>query len=222
MLVGRGGDDTLDARDGETDRVECGSGADTALVDPFDHVSESCEQVQVTQLGSALDDLPPRVEFKPGSALEVTASDDRGVASVRFSAGEQTLCTDTTAPYTCDFRPGVGDVGRKTIVAVAVDGAGQTATAIRTLVVPRLKPRSVSLTVKRQGRRFVATGKVTLPRGIPCDGEVAVKAGKTTRTGKLSRTCTFRIALPSGGRFVATYRGTAAIEPKRSPARSAR
>ena len=49
-----------------------------------------------------------------------------------------------------------------------------------------------------------------------------MKAGKTTRTGKLSRTCTFRITMPSGGRFVATYWGRRAIEPKRSAARTAR
>jgi Ca2+-binding RTX toxin-like protein len=232
VLIGRGGDDTLDARDGELDRVECGAGTDTALVDQLDQVSDSCEHVQVQVTPSpepppppavqALDDQPPRVAFNPGTALAVTASDDRGVASVRFMAGETTLCTDTTAPYTCDFRPGVKDVGRRTIVAVAVDAAGQTATAIRTLVVSRFVPRSVSLTVKRQGKRFVASGKVALPAGIACTGTVTVKAGKTTRTGKLSRTCTFRVVLPSGGRFVATYGGTTAIEPKRSAARSAR
>jgi hypothetical protein len=83
-------------------------------------------------------------------------------------------------------------------------------------------PRSVSLTVKRQGKRFVASGKVAMPAGIACAGAVAVKAGKTTRTGKLSRTCTFRVVLPSGGKFVATYGGTTAIAPKRSSARSAR
>jgi hypothetical protein len=224
VLFGHGGDDTLDARDGETDRVECGSGTDSALVDPFDQVGDSCEQVQVTQLSAPpRGDQPPRIAFKPGDPLEVTAGDDHGIASVRFSAGEKTLCTDTTAPFTCAFRPGVEDVGRKTIVAVATDTAGQTATAVRTLIVPRFAPRAVSLSVKRHGRRrFVATGKVTLPAGVPCAGEVAVKAGTTTRSGKLSRACTFRIVLPAGGRFVATYRGTAAIEPKRSPARSAR
>jgi hypothetical protein len=222
MLFGRDGDDTLDARDGETDRVECGNGTDTALVDPFDQVSESCERVQVAQVAGVRDDQPPRLAFKSGSALEVTADDDGGIVSVRFSAGETTLCTDTTAPYTCDFRPGVNDVGRKTIVAVAVDAAGQTATAVRTIVVPRFKPKSVALTVTRQSRRVVATGRVRLPEGIPCSGEVAIQAGKTTRKGKLTRICTFRIALPpTGRRFVATYLGTTAIEPKRSVARTA-
>lgn len=222
VLFGRGGDDVLDARDGEVDRVECGTGADTAYVDQLDLVSDTCETVQVTaRTAATVEDLPPTLSFT-GSGLEVTAGDDRGVVSVRFLVGDRELCTDTTAPFACTFKPGIGDVGRKTIVAITTDTAGQTATAVRTITVPRFTPRSVSLAVKRQGRRFVATGKVALPAGVPCSGEVAVKAGANTRTGKLSRTCTYRIVLPTGGRFVATYRGTAAIEAKRSPVRTAR
>jgi hypothetical protein len=224
VLFGKGGNDTLHARDGETDRVECGSGTDTALVDAVDHVSDTCEQVQVAVAAAPVpsEDTAPRVGFKAGSALEVEVGDDRGVASVRFLSGDKLLCTVTAAPYVCAPVFGVADVGRATIVAVVTDSAGQTATAVRTMTVPRIKPRSVSLTVKRQGRRFLATGKVALPADVPCSGEVAVTTGKTTRTGKLSRSCTFRVVLPKSGRFVATYRGTAAIEAKRSATRTAR
>ena len=56
VLVGAGGDDRLDAREGATaagraaqagavDRVVCGEGNDTALVDPVDIVDPSCENV---------------------------------------------------------------------------------------------------------------------------------------------------------------------------------
>jgi Ca2+-binding RTX toxin-like protein len=222
-LFGNDGQDTLDARDGETDRVECGPGRDTALVDPFDHVGDSCEVVQVAQIGRVVhDDAAPRVAFEPGDELEVAASDDRGVVSVRFQAGDRTLCTDTTAPFSCSFQPRVEDVGRMTIVAVATDTAGQTATALRTAKVPKFEPRSVSLSVKRRGRGVVATGKVTLPAGVPCSGEVAIKRGRATKTAKLSRACTYRIVMPSGGTFYAAYRGTKAIEPKRSAWRGAR
>jgi Ca2+-binding RTX toxin-like protein len=221
VLRGRDGNDTLDARDGEADVVECGNGVDIALVDQFDQVGESCEQTQLAELPSALDDLPPAIAFLPGNGLAVTATDDRGIASVRFSAGETTLCTDTTAPYTCPFTPGVADVGRKTIVAVAVDTGGQTATAVRSFVVPRFKPIAVSLSVKRDGKRYVAGGKVRLP-GLACAGDVTVSVGKTRRKAKLSRTCLYRVVLASGGRFVTTYSGTAAIEPKRSAARTVR
>ena len=63
MLVGAGGDDSIDAREGASaagraaqagsvDRVVCGGGNDTALVDPVDVVDASCENV----VGGAGDD----------------------------------------------------------------------------------------------------------------------------------------------------------------------
>ncbi|MDA0182974.1 hypothetical protein OJ997_21875 [Solirubrobacter phytolaccae] len=223
VLVGNGGDDTLDARDGELDRVRCGDGNDIALVDSADQVAEGCEDVQVTATAvPSVQDLPPQLTWRAGSALTVDATDDRGVAEVRFSAGETVLCTVKAAPFVCRFTPGIADVGRKTIVAVASDTAGQTSTAIRTLVVPKFTPRAVSLTVKRQGKRFVASGKVTLPNGIPCSGTVTVKAGTTTRTAKLGRSCAYRVVSLKGGRVVATYGGTDAITAKRSPVRTVR
>ncbi len=56
VLIGAGGDDRLDAREsataavrvaqaGSVDRVVCGAGNDTALVDPVDLVDPSCENV---------------------------------------------------------------------------------------------------------------------------------------------------------------------------------
>ena len=222
-LFSHRGDDTLDARDGETDRVECGPGTDKALVDQLDQVGDSCEVVQVSQISLATpDDAPPTVAFQAGDELVVTAADDRGVAGVRFLSGDRTLCTDTTAPYSCDFQPRVEDVGRMTVVAVAADALGQTATAARVIEVDKLEPRSVSLSLKRSGKRVIATGKVVLPAGVPCSGEIAVTTGKKTRTGKLTRSCMYRIVLSSGGSYYAAYRGTKAIEAKRSAWRTAR
>ena len=42
-----GGNDTIEARDGETDGVVCGFGADTALLDASDAVDVDCESVEV-------------------------------------------------------------------------------------------------------------------------------------------------------------------------------
>lgn len=39
------GNDTIDARDGEADQVDCGEGQDTARVDPVDTVAANCENV---------------------------------------------------------------------------------------------------------------------------------------------------------------------------------
>lgn len=49
VLAGGGGTDTIDARDGEPDRVICGAG-DTVLADPSDQVSDEC---------AAAAELPP-------------------------------------------------------------------------------------------------------------------------------------------------------------------
>jgi len=221
VLSSGAGADRLMAIDGEVDRVECGAGNDTAVVDAVDSVGDSCENVVVGRFSAPVD-LPPQVAFKAGETFEVAAYDDRAVVSVRFLSGDKTLCTATAAPFRCAFNATVDDVGRKTIVAVAVDSAGQSATAIRTLTISRFIPDSLSLAVKRQGKRYVATGKLALPAGVPCTGEVAVAVGRTTRSGKLSRTCTYKVTLPSGGRFVATYGGTRAIESLRSAARTVR
>jgi hypothetical protein len=157
------------------------------------------------------DDAPPTVSFTSpadGARLSGTptltadAADDRGVASVRFMAGARVLCTDTTAPYACPFPLTGADVGRATLVAVATDGAGQTATAVRGVRVRRFTPSSVTARTKRSGARVTTTGRVRLPKGVTAkqacaSGLVSVQlvaARKTisTRRVQLSRSCTFR------------------------------
>ncbi|HEY6888653.1 MAG TPA: hypothetical protein VI300_12765 [Solirubrobacter sp.] len=217
VLDGMAGDDTLLARDGLADRVRCGEGTDTAIVDAFDQVSDTCETVLVSGR-AAVDDTPPRIAWRPGSALGIAAEDDQGIATVQWLDDDRVICTVTAAPFDCDYRPRIEDVGANTITAVATDTAGQTASITTTRTVARLKPIAVSLRVKRSGRRYVATGKVTLPAGIPCSGTVAV--GK--RTAKLTRTCGFRIVVPRSTKYVAAYLGTEAIAPQRSKAVRAR
>ena len=60
------GNDVIDARDGERDSLDCGLGADTALVDAID-VHTNCETVQVA--GAATPGTPgqPSGKGKPGS-----------------------------------------------------------------------------------------------------------------------------------------------------------
>jgi hypothetical protein len=217
VLDGMAGDDTLLARDGLADRVRCGEGIDTAIVDAFDQVSDTCETVLVS--GKAgVDDAPPRIAWRPGSALGIAAEDDRGIATVQWLDDDRVICTVTAAPFDCDYRPRIEDVGANTITAVATDTAGQTASITTTRTVARFKPVAVSLRVKRSGRRYVANGKVTLPAGIPCSGTIAV--GK--RTAKLARACSFRIVVPRSTKYVASYLGTEAIAPQRSKAVRAR
>jgi hypothetical protein len=214
VLEGEAGDDLLLARDGLADRVRCGAGTDTAVVDPLDQVSDTCEVVLVAGAGASAQDAPPTIAWRPGSALGVLAGDDVGIAGVRWLFGDRVICTDTAAPYDCDFRPGVGDVGLNTVTAIVTDTRGQTASVTRSQTVARFKPTAVSLKVRRSGRRYVAGGTVTLPNGIPCSGSVTVGS----RTGKLRANCTFRIVVARAAKYVANYLGTDAIAPKRSKA----
>ncbi|HET8537003.1 MAG TPA: Ig-like domain-containing protein [Solirubrobacteraceae bacterium] len=216
IINANAGDDTINANDGWADRVSCGAGNDTANVDEFDIVSESCETVNRTTRGSlATEDKPPSISWtapadnarlptSSATTLSVNATDDKGIAQVIFLDGERVLCTDTTAPYTCAFNPTDADVGRDTLTAMAVDTSQQTATALRQVSVGRFAPLSVtSRTTPGRDRRapfkFKTTGKVNLPANVSaaaCNGNVGVifKAGSKTissRTAHLSKTCTF-------------------------------
>ena len=218
VLAGGLGDDALRARDGFADLVVCGEGADTATVDEFDRVEE-CETVDVgTADGgqSSLEDRPPAVTFaspRSGaklsggrSTLTATATDDRGIAAVQFIDDERIVCNDTAAPYTCDYRPRGDDVGRNTLVVVAIDTSQQTTSATRAVLVDRFRPAGFSAKVApardtRAPFRFRTTGRLGLPAGVTaaqgCPGgvvSVQVKAGAktiSTRRVALRRSCTF-------------------------------
>jgi Ca2+-binding RTX toxin-like protein len=211
-----GGDDTINANDGFADRIDCGSGTDTANVDEFD-VVDGCETVNRTTRGSlATEDHPPTVAFTaPASGakmstttpnvLSVTATDDKGISKVVFLAGERVICTITAAPYNCAYSPTDADVGHAIITAVAFDTSQQTASALRTVSVPRFKPAKVSskTTPGRDTKApftFKTTGSVTLPPGVTaalgCNGVASVifKAGGKTissRNANVSKTCKF-------------------------------
>lgn len=241
-LYGGNHDDILRARDGFADRVVCGGGADVAIVDQLDTVSSTCETVEIAVVGNATEDRAPAVAFaRPAQGarlrtgapitLEATASDDQGVAKVQFLDDDRIVCEDAATPYTCAYRPRGEDVGRNTLVAVAIDTAQQTASAVRTVTVGRFRP-SVSLTVSpRRDRRgpfsFRAAGRVAAPASVSArlacsDGLVAiqVKAGRKTisnRRTRLTRRCRFsqrvrfrsRARFARGGKltFVARYAG---------------
>ena len=249
FLAGNSGDDTITANDGFADRVSCGSGTDTANIDNFDVlVSDDCETVNTTQFATlASEDKPPTVAWTaPASAaklstkttntLSVTATDDKGISQVVFLDDEKVVCTDTTAPYTCDYRPTGGDVGRNTLVAMAIDTSQQTATAVRTVTVPRFAPRSVTSSTKPKSdtsgpRTFTTTGRVNRPTGVTagqgCKGKVTVtfKAGKktiSTRRVNLRKNCrysskvTFSIPSRLAGRLqvVVRFAGNAVLTGK--------
>lgn len=223
VLTGGGGDDVIQARDGAIDRVACGAGSDSATVDADDLVEE-CETVSrstgpaPTSPPVAADDAAPRVAFlapamdtlldpRRANAVAVDASDDRGVDRVVLFDDGRPVGIDATAPYTFDYAPGGEDVGSNTLVAVAYDSAGQTASDIRALRLDRFAARSLSLRVsptrdRRAAYRFTASGRLTLPaqvaRALGCAGgqvAVTIKRGRRTvssRRATLRRDCTYR------------------------------
>ena len=193
------------------------------------------------------EDAPPSVDFVSPAAgarlsgrptLTATASDDRGVASVRFLAGARVVCTDTAAPYECAYRPRAADVGRATLVAVATDSAGQTGTALRSVRVSRFAPRSVTATTTRGGLRFTTVGRVRRPSAITAkdacgSGYVSVQiqaARKTiaSRRVQLSRSCTYRSRVtfrsPKRGKLTvrARFLGNAVLAPRGAKASTVR
>jgi Ca2+-binding RTX toxin-like protein len=216
-LQGFGGDDTLNARDGFADVVSCGDGNDTAIVDTLDAVSDSCENVSTADVGNAGEDKPPSVAWtapagaaklpgSTGATLMVSAADDKGIAKVEFMDDDTVVCSDTLAPYTCDYKPQGGDVGRNTLTATAFDGLGQTASSVRKVVVTPFGAKSLSLrtSVKKDTRApysFTAGGaltrSLTVSKALNCTGSVrvTVKAGSktlSTKTVKLSTSCSYR------------------------------
>jgi Ca2+-binding RTX toxin-like protein len=250
-LTGGPQDDTIDARDGVADQIACGGGHDVVLADPLDTAAADCESVQVQgadpRLLALANDAPPAVSFSAPAAgavlpadrptaLTVNATDDRGVAAVRFYDGDRLACEADTAPFSCPYQPHGDDVGRVTLVAVAVDGSGQTASAVRALTVTRFSaPLTLTLSARRgivnvRGR-LVRPGSVTAAQG--CAGQVALSARLGKRTLTLRHTalrpdCSYRVRLSLASRrghkltFSARFAGNDVFLARRATARSAR
>jgi Big-like domain-containing protein/hemolysin type calcium-binding protein len=235
VLEGGPQDDVIDARDGTADVVTCGGGSDTVYADTVDSVSPTCEAVQrFATPGGPDDDHAPSVAWRAPRAgatisgstpttLSVTARDDRGVAKVDFYAGRRRVCEDTAAPFTCPYAAHGADVGRTTLVAVAFDGANQTATVWRAVKVLKFRTRSLSLAARpARDRRapfsFRLSGKIALPAhvsaGEGCQGTVTVTAeagGRTVsrRHVALQGRCGYRLRLRYARRPAASLRLTA-------------
>jgi hypothetical protein len=254
LLDGQNGDDTIRARDGFVDRIQCGLGADTAIVDADDQV-DNCETVDRAAAPSRPpatappdDDRPPTVAFAAPaenaliatagpSPITVEAADDRGVARVLLVDDGRVVGIDETAPYRFDYQPTGDDVGRNTLVALAVDAAEQTGTAVRPVRVERFTPaiRAAVATARdrRAPYRFQTSGALSPPPVVDgasaCrGGVVAVQVKRGTRTistrrARLTRSCGFASAVTfrdrrrlGDGRLKVTARflGTAVLAPR--------
>jgi Ca2+-binding RTX toxin-like protein len=230
VLTSDAGNDTIQARDGYADRVDCGAGVDTALADTLDQVSPNCENVQVVNVGNAGspgDDGPPTVAFTAPaenalirggpSTVTVDASDDKGVVRVVLIDDGRVVATDDRAPYAFTYKPDANDLGTNTLIAQAVDGSSQTATAIRVVRVGRFAPRLTATVTSTRDRtypfRFRIRGTLGLPAGVSrargcTGGRVSVRIKRRSRTiatrrAKLSKRCTYSttVVLRNRGRL---------------------
>ena len=256
-LAGGPGDDTIRARDGYADSVSCGSGTDTATVDTLDTVSSDCETVDRADAGNANEDRAPAVAWTSPAlnarlpsnrptTLAVDAGDDRGIASVRFVDDGRDVCTDNSAPYTCLYQPRGDDVGANTLLAIATDTSGQTATAVRVtdvgLFAARLSSKLSPARDRTRPWRFRLTGRVVLPGTVApalgCgDGVVSVQVKAGTRTVSTRRveirsncsyssTVTFRdrsrLRTARSLRFLARFTGNGVVAAARATTRTGR
>ncbi|HEX8208387.1 MAG TPA: Ig-like domain-containing protein [Solirubrobacteraceae bacterium] len=228
VITAGAGDDRIGAVDGYADRVACGAGSDTVTADTLDDVSDSCENVERVDAGNANDapgapeDAPPTVALREGPTLTADAADDRGVSAVQFLDDDRLVCTDDSAPYTCDYAPRGEDVGRNTLIARAIDTAQQTATDVRAITVPKFAPASI--TVRARTRRV--TGRVVLPAAVTpalgCKGTVAVKRGRgAAKRVRVKPDCTFsaRVRLRPRSRVQAVFGGNEVLTQKRRSTR---
>jgi hypothetical protein len=165
---------------------------------------------------------PPTVRFRTplaGTAvrasqvIELEVSDDAGNPTVSLFDDDGTICTVSGPPYSCTWTPTGADVGRATLLASAVDGDGRSTLGIVRVRVSRFK---ADLTARRRGR--TVSGRLVLPaaveRSLGCTGEVTVRRGKTRRTVKLKRNCTYSVRLPRGrGTPRARFAGNAVVQP---------
>ncbi len=125
------------------------------------------------------------------TTLAVNATDDRGLARVQFFDDDRLVCEDPTAPYSCAYQPRGSDVGRNTLVAVAIDGANQTASLVRAVTVRRFAPGQLELSLQTEPRsqralrlprhrRLLRPNTVSPSQG--CSGTVTITAKRGTRT----------------------------------------
>ncbi len=81
---------------------------------------------------------------------DVTVDSTLTATGVAFSIGDRKVCTDTTAPYSCEIQPTGAEVGTQTLRATVTDSANQTATAEAETSVAKFA--TTALTIKVKGK----------------------------------------------------------------------
>ncbi|HEX8706129.1 MAG TPA: Ig-like domain-containing protein, partial [Myxococcaceae bacterium] len=91
-------------------------------------------------------------------ACTATAADNVGVTRVEFYEGGAPLCTDTSAPYACNWSTRSGPNGNRTLTAKAYDAAGNFSTAEVTVRADNdFTQPTVALTAPAEGDTLTGT-----------------------------------------------------------------
>jgi hypothetical protein len=179
-----------------------------------------------------------------GATVSATASADTGagasVAKVEFFLGNQSLCTDDTAPYDCKVVPTGAQVGGQTLRAVVTDSKDQTATDKASVKIEKFAVAGFPIKVKagqvkKPKPKLVRTlsGKLKLPARVTkaqacTSGTITVmvirgrsKVLPPTQVS-LHRDCTWKLrftaTVVARSKFIATakFGGNAVLKPASS------
>jgi hypothetical protein len=155
----------------------------------------------------------------------VAATAPAGVRSVELTLGVRRLCGGTEAHLLCTVRPTGADVGAQTLRAVVTDALGRSAELTTPVLVAKLKPSALSLTVtstpvKGGKLKRTITGTLKLPPGVTaaqgCSGSVTIKLSRSGRTFlnqqvPLTRSCRVKRSV-TATRAQARFQARAAFE----------
>ena len=150
VLEGGPSNDTINARDSSPDTVICGGGVDTVLADTLDSdltlVRErhgrgrARRALRRSCAHRRLDRARRRRVAERERRNDAARGRDRRPRARQGAVPRRRpacVCEDLAAPYECAYTPRGGDVGRNTLVAIAVDTAGQTSSVVRAVTVRR-------------------------------------------------------------------------------------
>lgn len=163
------------------------------------------------------------------------------VVRVDFFLGSRMICSDSTAPFTCQVQPHGREVGSQTLRAVVIDSAGQSAAADAAVTVAHFQPPGLSARVstKLAGQKVkgVVSGVLSLPEGVSAEeacgsGTVSVTVKRGGRSVlpltqvPLSSGCSYKLKFTARkqakNKFTASARfgGNAVLSPASNNRRS--
>jgi Ca2+-binding RTX toxin-like protein len=202
-LIGGGGNDTINARNGVAGHVTCGGGTDVVTADPDDTVAADCETVDGGTSPSAPE--PPAT----GGSTDVPPIPDNSLTGppapppIAVSQTPVTMSPDNNVPVSleCPETSVTDCVG--TVVLSITESSGSKHKVVAARRVKRIIGKSRRFTIKR-GR------KASVPVVLSRRGARAFRANRHRRTMKVTATVLLRA---EGGTRSVTQ--TITVRPRR-------